>query len=170
MIQSVSKHRSGQVVWSGFALFASLWIHRFMVKPNCSNFMIITAIFLCLNLSRLVTKPTMWLCAQRRLRSAWASAQSDQSLLCAQWVAKGPSFLHADSEDSDQTGRTPWLIRVFAGRTLTLLVLSRGGSFLECLQYNLWQNKHAYQYILIYTKLAFPKKNNLHWNVLWKYY
>ena len=28
-------------------------------------------------------KPTKWLCAQRRLRSAWASAQSDQSLCCA---------------------------------------------------------------------------------------
>ena len=27
-------------------------------------------------------KPTIWLCAQRRLRSAWASAQSDQSLRC----------------------------------------------------------------------------------------
>ena len=39
------------------------------------------------------------------------------SLLCAQWVAKDPSFLHADSEDSDQTGRMPRLIRVFAGRT-----------------------------------------------------
>ena len=34
-------------------------------------------------------------------RSAWASAQSDQSLLCAHWIAKDPSFLHADSEDSD---------------------------------------------------------------------
>ena len=34
-----------------------------------------------------------------------ASAQSDQSSMCAQWVAKGPRFLHADSEDSDQTGR-----------------------------------------------------------------
>ena len=29
-----------------------------------------------------MTKPTMWLCRQRRLRSAWASAQSDQSLRC----------------------------------------------------------------------------------------
>ena len=29
-----------------------------------------------------MTKPTMWLCAQRRLRLAWASAQSDQSLRC----------------------------------------------------------------------------------------
>ena len=33
-----------------------------------------------------------------------------ESSLCAQWVAKGPSFLHADSEDSDQTGRMPRLI------------------------------------------------------------
>ena len=33
-----------------------------------------------------------------------------ESLLCAQWVAKGPRFLHADSEDSDQTGRMPRLI------------------------------------------------------------
>ena len=30
-----------------------------------------------------MTKPTKWLCAQRRLRSAWASTQSDQSLRCA---------------------------------------------------------------------------------------
>ena len=37
--------------------------------------------------------------------------------LCAQWVAKDPNFLHADSKDSDQTGRMPRLIRVFAGRT-----------------------------------------------------
>ena len=33
-----------------------------------------------------------------------------KSLLCAQWVATDPSFLHADSEDSDQTGRMPRLI------------------------------------------------------------
>ena len=29
-----------------------------------------------------MTKSTKWVCAQRRLRSAWASAQSDQSLCC----------------------------------------------------------------------------------------
>ena len=52
-----------------------------------------------------MTKPTKWVCAQRRLRSAWASVQSDQSSLCAQWVAKDPSLLHADSKDSDQTGQ-----------------------------------------------------------------
>ena len=40
--------------------------------------------------------------AQRRLGSACASTQSDQSSLCAQWEAKNLRFLYADSEDSDQ--------------------------------------------------------------------
>ena len=118
------------------------------------------------HLSRDMTKPTNWVCAQRRLRSAWASAQSDQSLrsafngylrtqaffmrtaktlirlggcpgwsessLSAQWVAKDPSILHTDSEDSDQTGRMPRLICVFAERPLTLSVLSCHGSFVIC--------------------------------------
>ena len=35
-----------------------------------------------IHLSRQMTKQTKWLCVQRRLRSAWASAQSDQSLRC----------------------------------------------------------------------------------------
>ena len=35
-----------------------------------------------------MTKPTKWMCAQRILRSALASTQSDQSVLCAQRVAK----------------------------------------------------------------------------------
>ena len=48
-----------------------------------------------------------------------------ESSLCTQWVAKDPSFLHADSEDSDQTG----LIWAFAGRTLVLSVLSCRGLF-----------------------------------------
>ena len=86
------------------------------------------------HLSHDVTKPTKWVCAEQRLRSAWASAQSDrpgwsESPLCVQWRAKDPRFLYADSEDSDQTGRMPRLIWVFAGRTLTSLVLSCRGSF-----------------------------------------
>ena len=35
---------------------------------------------------------------------------SSESLLCTQWVAKGPRFLQADSKDSDQTGQMPRLI------------------------------------------------------------
>ena len=57
------------------------------------------------------------------IRPVWS-----ESSLCAQWVAKDPRFLHADSEDSDQTGWMPRLIWVFAGRTLILLVLSCRGS------------------------------------------
>ena len=41
--------------------------------------------------------------AQRRLRSAWASIQSDQSSLRAQWAVKEPWFLHADIK-----GRSYW--------------------------------------------------------------
>ena len=35
-------------------------------------------------------KPTKWLCTQWRLRSAWASAQSDQSLRCPHEESLGP--------------------------------------------------------------------------------
>ena len=46
------------------------------------------------------------------IRPVWSKSSQ-----CAQWEVKDPSFLHADSEDSDQTGRMPRLIWVFAGRT-----------------------------------------------------
>ena len=70
------------------------------------------------------------------LGSDWADAQADLSLRwaktptslcirpvwsesspCAKWVDEDTSFFHAHNEDSDQTGRMPRLIRVFAGRT-----------------------------------------------------
>ena len=50
------------------------------------------------------------------IRPVWS-----ESSLCAQWVANDPSFLHADSEDSDQIGRKPSLIWVFSGRTCHLV-------------------------------------------------
>ena len=65
------------------------------------------------------------------IRPVWS-----ESSLCSQWLAKNPSFLHADSEDSDQTGRMPRLIWVFAGHTLTLLVLSWGSSIILQLLWN----------------------------------
>ena len=58
------------------------------------------------------------------IRPVWS-----ESLLCAQWVTKDPSFLHADSEGSDQTRQMHRLIRVFAGHTVTLLVLPCRGSY-----------------------------------------
>ena len=76
--------------------------------------------FYC-DLSRLVRKPTKSLC----IRPVWS-----ESSLCAQWTAKDPSFLHADSEDSDQTERMPRLIWVFAGRTCHFVgFVMSGGSF-----------------------------------------
>ena len=73
------------------------------------------------------------MCAQRRLRSAWASAQYDQSSQSA-WKKLGSLPTHsAHSKDSDQTGRIPRLIWVFARRTVILLVLSRGGSYMHIL-------------------------------------
>ena len=62
------------------------------------------------------------MCAHWRLRSAWASAQSEQSSLCAQWVAKDPRFLRADS------GCPGWSESSLGAHAI-LLVLSWGGSF-----------------------------------------
>ena len=67
-------------------------------------------------MSRLTTKPAKWHVRPAKIqislgiRPVWS-----ESLLCAQWVAKDPSFLHTDSKDSDQTGRMPRLIWVLAG-------------------------------------------------------
>ena len=67
------------------------------------------------------------MCAQWRLRSPWASAQSDQSLCCPHEESLGTLDTQwAHSADSDQTGRMPRLIWVFAGCTVILLVLSWG--------------------------------------------
>ena len=52
-----------------------------------------------------MTKPTKWLCAQRRQISLGICPVWSESSLYAQWVAKDPSFRHADSDDSDQIGR-----------------------------------------------------------------
>ena len=69
------------------------------------------------------------MCAQQRLRSAWASPQSDQSQLST-WRKLGSLANHwAPSKDSDQNGWMPRLIWVFAGCTVILLVLSCCGSF-----------------------------------------
>ena len=46
------------------------------------------------------------------------------SLLCANWVAKDSSFLHADSKDSDQTGQADLSP---LGACASLFVLSWGG-------------------------------------------
>ena len=70
------------------------------------------------HMSQRTTKPTKWHVrpAKPKISQGIRPVRSESSL-CAQLVAKDPSFRNADRKDSDQTGRTPRLIWVFAGRT-----------------------------------------------------
>ena len=65
------------------------------------------------------------LCTKRRLRSAWAFAQSDQSSLCLQLVAKDARFLHADSGQCSDWADADLSLRF----QVILLALSCGGSY-----------------------------------------
>ena len=49
------------------------------------------------------------------IRPVWSEPS-----LCAQWVAKDPSFLHADSEDSDLSLR--WAHNHLVGFVMSLLI------------------------------------------------
>ena len=70
-----------------------------------------------LNVSYLMTKPTKWpLCPAKTQISLGIRPVWSESSQCTQWVAEDPVFLHADSKDSDQTGRMHRLICVFAWR------------------------------------------------------
>ena len=69
-------------------------------------------------------------CAPNELRSAWASAQSDQSSLCTQWVAKDPQLsscrqlrLWPDWADAQADLRLRWAHTHFVGFVMSLLKL-----------------------------------------------
>ena len=58
-----------------------------------------------------MTKPTKWHVRPAKTdQTGRTSEDLNQSSLGAQWEAKDPSFLHTDSEDSNQTGWMPRLI------------------------------------------------------------
>ena len=77
-------------------------------------------------------------------RSAYASVQSDQSLLCAQWIAKDHKFLQADSKTSDETGWMPrpklicsgWSESSLGARVILLVLLWCGSNAID-----LWHAK-----------------------------
>ena len=64
------KLTNGSLMWQQYSAFEA-YSNETLVMNNKTK------------MSRLMTKPAKWLCAQRRRRSAWASAVSDQSLRCA---------------------------------------------------------------------------------------
>ena len=71
-------------------------------------------VYLNPHLSCLMTKPTKGsVCPAKTQISLGICPVWSESSQCAQWVAEDPIFLHADSEDSDQTGWMPKLIGVF---------------------------------------------------------
>ena len=76
-------------------------------------------------MSRRMTKPTKWPVRSAKTQiSLGICPVWSVSSLCAQWVAKDPSFLHADSEDSGCPGWSESSL----GTHAILLVLSWGGS------------------------------------------
>ena len=82
------------------------------------------------NMSRLMTKPTKWHVrpAKTQIRLGINPVWSESSLSARRKL--GSLATHwAHSKSSDQTGRMPRLIWVFAGLTLILLVLSCRGSY-----------------------------------------
>ena len=66
--------------------------------------------------------------AQRRLKSACASTQSDQSSLSARRNFVSLAIQNVPSEDFDQTARMRRLIWIFAQRTFPKVVFGRFGS------------------------------------------
>ena len=76
-----------------------------------------------------MTKQTKWLVSPVKtqfnmcIRTVWS-----KSSLCAQWVAKEPGLLHADSEDSVRLGRCPGWSESSLGAQFILLLLSCGSS------------------------------------------
>ena len=67
-----------------------VFVLRLWEKHRWSFFWPVYLLRLWDDVSHDMTKPTEWVCAQRRLRSAWAFAQSDQSFRCAHEESLGP--------------------------------------------------------------------------------
>ena len=73
------------------------------------------------------------MCTQWRLRSAWASAQSDQSLRCPHEESFGPyQPIERTAKTLIRLGGCPGWSESSLGAHVSMLVLSRGGSYLLC--------------------------------------
>ena len=88
------------------------------------------------------------MCAQRKLRSAWASAQSDQSLRCPHEESLGPWLpIERTAKTLIRLGGCPGWSESSLGAQAILLVLSWRGSFetivdWECGRHNAKVDRH----------------------------
>ena len=88
------------------------------------------------DLSRLITKPTKWLCAQRRLRSAWASAQSDQSLRCPHEETLGPQLpIQCTAKTLIRLGGCPGWSESSLGAQIIYWFCYETAHFISCLHF-----------------------------------
>ena len=117
-------------VLSMHSLVSDIFKQVFILFYQYTSFLLYLS-SLAKQMSNYMTKPTKWHVRPAKtqinlgIHPVWS-----ESSLCSRWVAKNPSFIHADSKDSDQTGWMPRLIWVFAGRMLILLVFSCCGSII----------------------------------------
>ena len=89
------------------------------------------------------------MCAQRKLKSAYVSLQSDQSRRCPhEDIFASNAIRNARSEDSDQTARMRRLIWIFSWRTcpyvrflpFRLIIVMQ---LLKCFMRQLWKYNHS---------------------------
>ena len=89
-------------------------------KKNTRRFICINIFFVnCLDITSQNQQNDMW--AQLRLRSVWASAQSDQSLLCALWVAKDLDYFRRTAKILARLARCPGWSKSSLGAQVILL-------------------------------------------------
>ena len=115
---------------------AKTLFYIFDVNKSIFQQIIINSMKTVCNVSRITTKSTIWHVRPAKtpislgIRSVWS-----ESSLSPWRNIKSLATHWAHSEDSDQTGHSPSLIRVFAGCTLViLLVLSCCGSCVKKLK------------------------------------
>ena len=97
--------------------------------PALIQFLFLIVVF---HMSHDMTKPTKWVCAQWLLRSAWASAQSDQGLLCLHkkpWALSYPLSaqwrLWSDWADAQADLSLCWVHSHFVGFVMSWLICQK---------------------------------------------
>ena len=123
-------------------------------------------------MSCLMTKQRKWLCAQRRLRSARASAQSDQSLRCAlNGLLRTQAFFMPTAKTLIRLGGCPGWSESSLGAHIILLVLSWDGSYIDW-DYQVLLNSYLRMHCLVslYGNHIKKWKKNRTYIKKWKQY
>ena len=100
------------------------------------------------------------MCAQRRLRSAWASAQSDQNQRCPPEANVGPKLpTECTVKTQIRMGGCPGWAESSLGTNVILLVLSLSGS--KCFICNIYTFHHIFTFRIEPNMKSFNHANNI---------